>query len=381
MNVYLVGGAVRDRLLDIPCSERDWVVVGATVQDMLDAGFRYADRDADFPVFLHPETGEEYALARREIKTGAGYRGFTVESGPDVTLEEDLARRDLTINAMAEAADGRLIDPYGGCDDLDAGLLRHVTPAFAEDPVRLLRIARFAAKLGACGFRVAHATHALMKRMAADEDLKALQPERVWRELRRSLAEEQPWRFFEVLQGCGALAVILPELADALGDDAGHGERAGTAAVAALKRAVAADLAPPWRLAVLLAGLPDDVAPLLTRLRVDKAHARPVQLLRSLAPLYAGLPGADAAQWLSFLEQGRALQQPEVFAATLAACAALHPAVADDLAARLHQARDVLAGIDARALQAEGLSGAALGEALRARRLAALADLLAASHS
>jgi len=161
MKIYLVGGAVRDRLLGLPVEERDWVVTGATEQEM--AALGYQQVDADFPVFLHPESGEEYALARREVKTGPGYKGFRIETGPDVTLEEDLARRDLTINAMAEADDGTLIDPYGGRDDLEAGLLRHVTPAFVEDPVRLPRVARFAAKLAGYGFRVAHDTFTLME--------------------------------------------------------------------------------------------------------------------------------------------------------------------------------------------------------------------------
>lgn len=377
MNVYLVGGAVRDKLLGIPCNERDWVVTGATEQAMLDAGFRRADPDAAFPVFLHPDTGEEYALARRETKSGAGYKGFSVDFGPDVTLQEDLARRDLTINAMAEDADGELIDPYDGREDLDQGLLRHVTPAFVEDPVRLLRIARFAAKLGQYGFRVAHSTHALMKRMAVDPDLKALKPERVWQEWRRALAEDQPWRFVEVLQRCGALAVIMPELAAALADDAGHGgDKRGSAPLMALQRATAAGLEPPWRLAVLLAPLGEASEALLVRLRLDKAHAQPVRMLRALAPAYPGLVAGLADDWLAFLAQGRALQQPATFAAATAACAVLHPAVDAGLPARLAEAREVAVAVDARALQADGLAGAALGEALQARRQAALAQLL-----
>jgi tRNA nucleotidyltransferase (CCA-adding enzyme) len=375
VNTYLVGGAVRDRLLDIPCQERDWVVVGATVQDMLDAGFKPADPDADFPVFLHPDSGEEYALARRETKTGAGYRGFAVEAGSDVTLEQDLARRDLTINAMAEAADGSLIDPYHGRDDLAAGLLRHVTDAFVEDPVRLLRIARFAAKLGEHGFRVAHPTHKLMKQMAADADLKALRPERVWLEMKRALAEAQPWRFFEVLQRCGVLAVLIPELDAVLADGAGHGERAEAPPISALKRACAVELGPPWRLAVLLVAIPADIEPLLTRLRAEKLHAQAARLLRALAPTYPTLPTGSAADWLAFFEQGRALRQPEAFEQALLACAALYPEVDADLPQRLLTARQAAAEVDARQLQAEGLQGAALGEALRSRRLAALADL------
>lgn len=376
MKTWLVGGAVRDRLLGIPVHERDWVVTGATEQDMLDAGFARADPDAEFPVFLHPETGEEYALARRETKTGAGYRGFAVETGPGVTLEEDLARRDLTINAMAEAADGHIIDPYAGRADLDASLLRHVTPAFVEDPVRLLRIARFAAKLGRWGFKVAHATHALMKQMAADPDLKALKPERTWQELKRALAEEQPWRFFEVLQRCGALAVLQPELSAVLAEDAGHGQRVQAEPLAALQRAAQAGLAPPARLAVLLYATAGQLAAVLEQLKAEKVYSQAACQLQALAPDYMQLPGAAAAAWLDFMERGKALQQPEVFAALVGACAVLFPEAPADLPDRLERARRAVAAVDARALQAQGLAGGALGEALRERRRAAIAAAL-----
>jgi len=210
MQVYLVGGAVRDRLLGLPVRERDWVVVGATPQEMLALGYTQVGRD--FPVFLHPKTKEEYALARTERKTGPGYTGFAVHADPDVTLEEDLRRRDLTINAMAETPDGVLIDPYGGKDDLDNGILRHVSPAFAEDPVRILRIARFAARFSRWGFHVAHATNKLLRAMVASGEVDQLVPERVRTELSKALAEPVPVRFFEVLHGCGALARLFPEL-------------------------------------------------------------------------------------------------------------------------------------------------------------------------
>ena len=218
MKIYLVGGAVRDKLLELPVKERDWVVVGATEQQMLAAGYRRADRE--FPVFLHRDTGEEYALARTERKTGPGYRGFEVHAGPDVTLEQDLLRRDLTINALALDERGELIDVCNGRQDLEEGLLRHITPAFVEDPVRLLRVARFAAKLGQWGFRVAHGTYGLMKKMAVSDDLLSLKAERLQVELWKALGEAQPWRFFEVLQRCGALARLLPELAQTLGEQA-----------------------------------------------------------------------------------------------------------------------------------------------------------------
>ncbi|NCA70199.1 MAG: multifunctional CCA addition/repair protein [Sphingobacteriia bacterium] len=208
--VYLVGGAVRDRLLGRAITERDFVVVGATPDDLLARGFRQVGRD--FPVFLHPRTQDEYALARTERKTAPGYRGFVVHAEPDVTLEEDLRRRDLTINALAEDEQGNLIDPHGGLADLQARVLRHVSPAFAEDPVRILRVARFAARFADLGFSVAPATQALMRAMVAAGEVDALVPERVWQELAGALATPRPARFFEVLRDCGALARLLPEV-------------------------------------------------------------------------------------------------------------------------------------------------------------------------
>lgn len=211
--VYLVGGAVRDRLLDWPVAERDFVVVGATSEQMLALGFRQVGKD--FPVFLHPLTHEEYALARTERKTAPGYRGFVVHAEPTVTLKEDLERRDLTINSLAEDGAGRLIDYYGGERDLRERVLRHVSPAFAEDPVRILRLARFAARYAELGFGVAEETLALMGSMVRAGEVEALVPERVWQELERALREVHPSRFFEVLRVCGALGRLFPEL-DAL---------------------------------------------------------------------------------------------------------------------------------------------------------------------
>ena len=208
---YLVGGAVRDRLLGLTVQDRDWVVVGASPQQLLDAGYQPVGKD--FPVFLHPQTHEEVALARTERKTAAGYHGFAFHAAPDVTLEQDLARRDLTINAMAEADDGTVIDPYGGRRDLTDRVLRHVSPAFAEDPVRILRLARFAARFA--DFTVAPETVDLMRQMVAAGEVDALVAERVWQELSRGLMERQPSRMFQVLREAGALRVLLPEV-DAL---------------------------------------------------------------------------------------------------------------------------------------------------------------------
>lgn len=213
MKIYLVGGAVRDKLLGLPVQDRDYVVVGSTPDEMVAQGFKPVG--ADFPVFLHPETKEEYALARTERKSGHGYKGFKVYAAPDVTLEDDLKRRDLTINAMAEDEQGKLVDPFGGAEDLRNGVLRHVSPAFAEDPVRILRVARFAARYAKWGFHVAHGTNQLMRQMVESGEVDHLVAERVWTELERALEEDKPSRFFEVLRGCGALARLFPEI-DAL---------------------------------------------------------------------------------------------------------------------------------------------------------------------
>lgn len=210
MKTYLVGGAVRDRLLGYPVKERDWVVVGACADSMLAQGFRPVGKD--FPVFLHPETHEEYALARTERKTAPGYKGFAVHAAPDVTLEEDLRRRDLTINAMACEPDGSLIDPFGGRQDLQNRVLRHVSPAFSEDPVRILRIARFAARYAHLGFKVADETLGLMRTMVAAGEVDHLVAERVWAELHKALLERTPAAFFRVLRDCGALRVVFPEI-------------------------------------------------------------------------------------------------------------------------------------------------------------------------
>lgn len=210
IKTYLVGGAVRDEILGYPHSEKDWVVVGATADDMLAAGYRQVGKD--FPVFLHPQTKEEYALARTERKTAAGYRGFEVHASPDVTLEEDLIRRDLTINAIAKDENGDYIDPYHGIDDINNKILRHVSDAFAEDPVRILRVARFLARYAHLGFRVADETMGLMKTMVEAGEVDALVPERIWQEMHKALGEKTPRAFVEVLRECGALKKIIPEL-------------------------------------------------------------------------------------------------------------------------------------------------------------------------
>lgn len=210
MQILLVGGAVRDHLLDFPVTERDWVVVGATPEQMLNKGFRAVGKD--FPVFLHPETHDEYALARTEKKTAPGYKGFTVHAEPGVSLEDDLQRRDLTINAMAQLPDGQIIDPFGGQRDLKAKLLRHISMAFCEDPVRVLRVARFAARYGHLGFRVAPETVKLMQQMVLDSEVDHLVAERVWAETAKALSEQTPAAYFQTLKDCHALERIFPEI-------------------------------------------------------------------------------------------------------------------------------------------------------------------------
>lgn len=213
MKTYLVGGAVRDKLLNRPVIERDWVVLGETPESMLQRGFRAVGKD--FPVFLHPKTNEEYALARTERKTAKGYKGFCVDASPDVTLEQDLLRRDLTINAIAMDENGVLVDPYGGQCDLEKRVFRHVSPAFAEDPVRILRLARFAARYAPLGFTIADETQNLMREMVDAGEVDALVPERIWAEMVKALGEAQPAAFFYTLKNCGALTRIFPEI-DAL---------------------------------------------------------------------------------------------------------------------------------------------------------------------
>jgi len=210
MEIYLVGGAVRDQLLKLETKDRDWVVVGATADELLELNYKQVGKD--FPVFLHPQSNEEYALARTERKTAAGYTGFSFETSNTITLEDDLARRDLTINAIAQKSDGSLVDPFNGQADIDAKILRHVSPAFAEDPLRILRIARFAARFANLGFSIADETQQLMLKMVNNGEVNALVTERVWQETQRALSEKTPARYFEVLRQCGALKILFPEI-------------------------------------------------------------------------------------------------------------------------------------------------------------------------
>jgi tRNA nucleotidyltransferase (CCA-adding enzyme) len=344
MQIYQVGGSLRDELLGRPVVDRDWVVVGETPQAMLEAGYRPVGKD--FPVFLHPVTHEEYALARTERKTAPGYHGFAFHAAPDVTLEDDLARRDLTINAMARDADGTLIDPHGGQRDLQARVLRHVSAAFAEDPVRILRIARFAARFA--DFRVADETRALMRRMVESGEVDALVPERVWQELARGLMEAQPSRLLEVLRDCGALARVLPEVDRLWGvpQRADYHPEVDTGAhmLLVIDAAARLDAALPARWAALLHDLgkgttPAEVLPqhighemrsvdlaraVCERLRVP-ADCRDAALLaaREHGNIHRALD-FDAAALVRLLERCDALRRPPLLAQVLDACEADH---------------------------------------------------------
>lgn len=357
MEIYLVGGAVRDALLGLPVKDRDWVVVGATPDEMLARGFRQVG--ADFPVFLHPDTGEEYALARTERKQGHGYHGFSVYSAPDVTLEDDLRRRDLTINAMARDSEGQLVDPFGGQQDLHAKVLRHVSEAFAEDPLRVLRTARFAARFASLGFQVADATCKLMQRMVDQGEMEHLVAERVWQEMQRALMEKSPSVFFRVLDRCGALARLLPELA------APEALERGLAALACLADSQASG---PARFAGLLASLPAQTID-------DRAAAlKAPNDYRDLAVLTARRAGdlhrADTAeQQLSVLEDCDVWRRPERFAELLTVCRCLEKPLPEARIRQLKAAESVARSVDARQLMAEGHQGKALGQAIRLERL------------
>ena len=374
MQVYLVGGAVRDELLGRAIKERDWVVVGAEPAELERLGYRAVGRE--FPVYLHPETQEEYALARLERKVAPGYRGFVTEFSPAVTLEEDLLRRDLTINAMARDAEGQIIDPYGGRADLQARVLRHVSPAFAEDPVRILRVARFAARLADLEFTVAPETMALMRAMVASGEASALVSERVWRELDGVLASASPQRGFEVLRDSGALAVLLPELATM---------RGAALSLDALRAAAEAGASAPVRWATLLAGMrAADVESLCARLRVPNQYRELALLAARLGADALDHPeqaAADPQALLSLFEQADALRRPDRFALWLEVLAARRRAAGlaagetAPLFARLRTALAVAAGAQLTSAELQAHRGPQLGALLRSRRLEALSAL------
>lgn len=400
MQVYLVGGAIRDRLLGLPARERDWVVVGARPEELERLGYLRVGRE--FPVFLHPKTKEEYALARVERKVAPGYRGFTTEFSPHVTLEEDLKRRDLTINAMAESSDGAIVDPFNGRRDLEARVLRHVSDAFVEDPVRILRVARFAARFANFGFTVAPETLELMKRIVAAGEAGALVAERVWQETERALGEARPDVFFETLRACGALGVIFPEIAALHGvpqPPRWHPEiDTGVHVMMALRLAASLGASLPVRFAVLTHDLGKATSPpecwpkhhgheeagvplieaLVTRLRVPGNCRDLAIIVARFHTLVHRALELKSATLLRLLEDTDAFRRPERFAEFLLACEcdARGRAGLEELPypqrPYLGCARDAAAAITLQDAERVGLAGPAIGEQLRKKRLAAL---------
>jgi len=366
MKIYCVGGAVRDDLLKLPVKDRDYVVIGATPEEMAKLGYKPVGRD--FPVFLHPETHEEYALARTERKTARGYHGFEFRAAPDVTLEQDLVRRDLTINAIARDADGRVIDPYHGEADLRAGLLRHVSPAFAEDPVRILRVARFAARFG---FRVAPETMKLMSEMAENGEADALVPERAWQELARGLMEAKPSRMFEVLRECGALAHVMPEV-DALWDE----PEAAITAMGALDACAQSGAGLAARFAALTRLLePLAVESVSTRLRVPSDCRELAQLAARHANAIADAAELDAPAVLELFNAVDLWRRPERFA-DLVEAALAGESVAAAARANLARARDVAMSVNAGEIAKSARNPGEIQKKVAAARLAALASAI-----
>lgn len=360
IKIYLVGGAVRDRLLNYPSHDRDWVVVGARPDDLLAQGYQQVGKD--FPVFLHPHSKEEYALARRERKQGSGYHGFICEFGPDISLEEDLSRRDLRINAMALDDQDQLIDPYGGQQDIEQRLLRHISPAFAEDPLRVFRVARYAARYAHLGFTVAPETVALMQQMSASRELQTLAAERLWTELSRALGERRPAVFFQVLLDCDALASLFPQWPPAL----------TSAILRAVDQAAATELGTEIRFAISCSGLSfQDCRQLCQALRCSKGAAQLAELYAAYTPLP---PLREAEACLQFLERMDYLRRPQLLADFCAGAALLEHN--EQILTRLQGAAEALRQIQASALSEQGLRGPELGQALRQQRLDTLTTLL-----
>jgi tRNA nucleotidyltransferase (CCA-adding enzyme) len=405
MRVYEVGGAVRDALLGLPVEERDWVVVGASAADLESLGYRRVGKD--FPVFLHPKTGEEYALARTERKTGPGYTGFAFDAAPTVTLDDDLKRRDLTINAIARADNGELFDPWSGRADLDARVLRHVSPAFSEDPLRVLRVARFAARFSPLGFTIAAETLELMRHIVTTGEMEALRPERVWQETVKALATERPDVYVETLRACGALERVFPEIDALFGvpqPEQWHPEiDTGVHTMMALRMAARLSRNETVRFAVLVHDLGKATTPKELLPRHHGHEQRSEELLervcrrlpvpnrfRDLARLVALHHGTvhKAAELkpqtvLRLIMGADGLRQPERFDEMLLACEAdarCRKGLEDRAypqADRLRTALRAAKSVDAGKVKAErGLDGEALGKALHEERLAAIKAVL-----
>lgn len=388
MDIYLVGGAVRDELLNLPVNERDWVVVGATAEQMLAQGYRQIGKD--FPVFLHPESNEEYALARTERKTGPGYKGFEVHTDASITLEQDLQRRDLTINAIARDKHGHIIDPYHGQEDLHKGLLRHVSEAFAEDPVRILRAARFAARLARRGFSIAHGTNKLMRQMVNNGEVDQLVPERVWGELEKALKTDRPSRFFKVLHGCGALAKLFPEidalyLSDAAHADAMHRDNGEIYAMRVLEQTAVISTDPKVRFAALAMNLDNDneeavraVEQICTRFRLPNDFRELSVLAARYHQSIEQAVTLSAEELLKLMEDCDALRRQDRFADLLLACQGNYRAQNNiqeyDTGILLLRALDAIKHVNASALVAKGLKGTGIAEELSKLRIKAIQE-------
>lgn len=366
METYRVGGAVRDSLLGHPFRETDWVVVGSTPEAMMAAGYTQVGRD--FPVFLHPDTKEEYALARTERKSGPGYHGFVVHADPSVTLEQDLERRDLTINAMAIDEAGRVIDPCGGQRDLEVKLLRHVSPHFVEDPLRVLRVARFAARYHHLGFAIAPETMALMGEIVLADELAYLSTERIWVETEKALTEQDPQVYWHTLKACGALAVVMPELQVSQG-------------IEALARSAAFTGRANHRWAALLADLPEARAlGASERIKAPKAFAVLASRVSALRPkLKAAL--RDAGECMSLLRALDALRRDEPFNGFCKTLMALeqHSADAQAAVALLASARRAAQTVTAAQFAGQGIEGPALGAAIEAGQIEGIAQALSSA--
>ena len=354
LKIYLVGGAVRDELMKLPVLEKDWVVVGSTPEEMRKLGYQPVGKD--FPVFLHPKTHEEYALARTERKTGKGYKGFHFYATPDVTLEEDLTRRDLTINAIAQSDEGKLIDPYHGHEDICKKILRHVSPAFSEDPVRILRVARFAARF--TDFTVAPETNELMKQMAKSGEVDALVSERVWKELSRALVAAKPERFFEILKNCNALPILFPEFKNTQT----HLDHLNAATVLSPVGTV--------RFATLLAGLSEkEIQAFCTRFRAPTEYTELALLVARHREKYRALNKRNAESLWEILKCADAFRRPERFQEWITAC---HAVEKINHAVVLEKALTAAKSVDPKILLQKNLKGPAFAEALRDLQIAAM---------
>lgn len=364
MQIYLVGGAVRDELLGLEVKDRDWVVVGATPDDMIKQGYKQVG--ADFPVFLHPGSREEYALARTERKQGHGYHGFDVYSAPDVSLEDDLKRRDLTINAMARDELGLIVDPFNGQQDLENRLLRHVSDAFVEDPLRILRTARFAARFQPQGFKVCDQTMALMRTMVAEGEVDHLVAERVWQEIQRALQEHEPRVFFEVLRDTGALAILIPELVP---------DQAFTSAMTALHCVHQQDGSIEERFAALISPLPEqDSGPRIQALKVPNDCKKLALLVAAVLPALPRsgeqkTPALSADELYAVLDTADLWRRPERFSLLLNVLACVLEPADQPIVQTLQRAANSASGVEPKALMAQGFTGRALGDAIRQERV------------